>query len=393
MKRNDGERGACTSFFARIADSVLLPFALFSIYCFPSKLEQAYKQQIWKCVQDGKDNNRAGARPNRAVAAPKPVASPTRSGGSQHRGNTELQVFALKVVDLKNELKARGLPTNGRKKELRERLIEAMVSNTAGGQLERIEEQEEPKTASPKEVEFSPKQPVVVVPSAVVDIPEEPIVATEQTQEDAEMTEAVESNENDKKTPFEFATGENQNDHKTKKEEQTTIPECDSSVEKGSQVSTSRDYWMNKVKPSPVPQKAPPVRNNVPKYDSTNNLSSSGPSPLRSVVKSAIKVMGTYNQPTSDRLDDPADDESPPSSEVSSSVYSKISGTKVRELVCKISSSSLQSSASKSVGGGSALSKNLQAKKEARLARMAEIREKVGLFYDETINLQNRSPN
>jgi hypothetical protein len=114
-------------------------------------------------------------------------------------------------------------------------------------------------------------------------------------------------------------------------------------------------------------------------------------SPMKGIVKNAFKAFGTspatgpsnqqQQQPVDDNTADakPEEDISPPCSE-DSMASSKISGTKVRELVSKITSNSnYASSTSSSQGEGSrsALSKNLQAKKEARLARMAEIRGKV----------------
>ena len=68
------------------------------------------------------------------------------------------------------------------------------------------------------------------------------------------------------------------------------------------------------------------------------------------------------------------DDISPPPSEVSA--CSKSSGKSVKDMVSKFSSFSTISSASSS--SGSALSKGLKAKMNSRLARNAEIREKVG---------------
>jgi hypothetical protein len=94
-------------------------------------------------------------------------------------------------------------------------------------------------------------------------------------------------------------------------------------------------------------------------------------SPLRAFVKDAVNHMthsaqkaprmGQYNSTHGDHLSPP------PSDFTTSSTSSKISGTRVREIVSKLSTNQ----------SNSALSDKLQASKDARMARLAEMREKV----------------
>lgn len=98
-------------------------------------------------------------------------------------------------------------------------------------------------------------------------------------------------------------------------------------------------------------------------------------SPLRAFVKDAVNHMTDSSQKAKliSQISTPGDHLSPPPSDfTTSTASSKISGTKVREIVSKLSSHSGQSS--------SALSGKLQASKDARMARLAEMRGKVGCF-------------
>ncbi len=95
-------------------------------------------------------------------------------------------------------------------------------------------------------------------------------------------------------------------------------------------------------------------------------------SPLAGFVKEALKSITQSAQKSKTHCADsiPEDDISPPPSDFTSSTESsKISGPSVRELVSKLSNPS-----------NSALSKSVQAKKEARMARMAEMRGKVSRY-------------
>ena len=60
-----------------------------------------------------------------AAKAPRRAPSPTSAGGGQSL--TSAQVDGLKVVELKDELRARGLPVSGRKQVLADRLKEALA--------------------------------------------------------------------------------------------------------------------------------------------------------------------------------------------------------------------------------------------------------------------------
>mmetsp|Transcript_97615 Transcript_97615/g.146272 ORF Transcript_97615/g.146272 Transcript_97615/m.146272 type:complete len:592 (-) Transcript_97615:4-1779(-) len=314
---------------------------------------EACRKKIWNCVQaDTGSSNRVPKKLDASVNVVKPVEVPSPTKSSQHRGNAELRVFALKVVELKQELKTRGLETNGLKKDLRTRLLNAILADVESTQDQ--ENDAERQLCSPEKA--------ACVDAEVAAFPNSGD-AIQHTDDD----NMEESRVFDDSSPKVEESG-TESDHEMKRNSgQAAITDSDSSVGKSSQ--TSRDYWMNKVKPSPAPM------NETKDAKQQDPSHSSSKSPLRGVVKNAFKVFGNYGQSKAqcppDRLDDPADDISPPSSEVSN--CSKISGTKVRELVSKISGTSSYQSTQ---NGGSALSKNLQAKKEARLARMAEIREK-----------------
>jgi hypothetical protein len=107
-------------------------------------------------------------------------------------------------------------------------------------------------------------------------------------------------------------------------------------------------------------------------------------SPLAGFVKDALKSMTSSAQKANAYYSDsiPEDDISPPPSDfTSSTTSSKISGSRVRELVSKLSNPT-----------NSALSKSVQAKKEARMARMAEMRGKVrALIFDEDQRASEKS--
>jgi hypothetical protein len=349
----------------------LIPFSIYILCTYSSK---ACKKKIWYCVQqDASSRNFPCPEVVTAVDAGKPAAvgSPTKS--SQHRGNAELHVYALKVVELKQKLKSRGLETNGLKKDLRTRLLDAMLEDT--GDHDETENEAEQNIGSPDKSASETTgsdDPEVPDKSASetngIDDPEVPLPTSDgktQYLDKGQMKETSNLDDSSKKVG-DSSCGREQD--MGADPGQSTIPDSDCSVGKSSQ--TSRDYWMNKVKPSPAPK-----QDNESKDDDQSHSTSR--SPLRGLVKQAFKVFGTHGHsksqpPPPDQLDDPTDDISPPSSEASN--CSKISGTKVRELVSKIANNSNYQTTQ---NGGSALSKNLQAKKEARLARMAEIREKV----------------
>lgn len=155
-------------------------------------------------------------------------------------------------------------------------------------------------------------------------------------------------------------------------------------IEEGA--SNIKQYWKKLSKPATntniasSPMKAP-----------SSNQSATQPkkSPIRMVVKAVQKTMvapAENDEPahdlviaesksdlTDDDFDGPMSEFSEASAPTSSAPMSKAGS--VRDLVSKIQNGN--ATAGGAAATGSALSKNLQAKKEARLARMAEIRGKV----------------
>ena len=96
-----------------------------------------------------------------------------------------------------------------------------------------------------------------------------------------------------------------------------------------------------------------------------------GKSPLRVFVKDAVKHLTNSSQKARliEHISTPGDHLSPPPSDfTTSSSASKISGTRVREIVSKLTTNQPSST----------LSDKLQASKDARMARLAEMRGKVG---------------
>lgn len=106
-----------------------------------------------------------------------------------------------------------------------------------------------------------------------------------------------------------------------------------------------------------------------------------GQSPMKGIVQSAMKSITLSAQKLREHPSDsiPEDDDiSPPPSDFTSSTTS----SRVRDIVSKFSNSNPTNSAlSNPNSTNSALSKCVQAKKEARMARMAEMREKVCIAH------------
>lgn len=228
---------------------------------------------------------------------------------------------------MREECRKLGLDNKGVKKVLRARLLEHMLNDngTEGDNMaveQNVEESKETTNAIEKENENSPEES-----------------GEAKEQQDSESRMSCDSVKADHHAPTAAATNANE-----------VAPEASADSMKEEPVAATKE-----------------------KQSIVKSMS-----PMKAQLQLAAKgsVQAEYYK---DSI--PEDDISPPGSEVTtSSVASKISGTKVREIVSKLSAHKSQYSSatpSASASSGSSLLKSVQAKKEARMARMAEIREKV----------------
>lgn len=268
----------------------------------------------------------------------------------------------MKVVELKKELKARGQDTNGLKKDLRNRLINVMLE----------ESQQDNIVVSSK-------------PSA----PKEPVVAEEKMEQPKQSSDSMDiSEDSDKKIAPEKRNSLPKKNNNLPKESHTSnatsameVEQTTDSVEQSKEVkremSTTSVSSQQKMKPMAIskdPFKKPETQlKSIRETDALSPKDASKEDPVRSnetsgLTEAKLKMFTEMNKGS-----DMKEDTGPPS-EVS--FCSKASGHSVKDMVSKFSgfSSSMSSSS------GSALSKGLQAKKEARQAKIAEMRAKVRFF-------------
>jgi hypothetical protein len=308
------------------------------------------------------------------------------------KANVEFRVNAMKVAELKKELKSRGLDANGLKKDLRARLLNAIVDEPETQQSDLVVVKvESMKLGSP----MPSVENIQMGSKSLMDI-------DDKDSGDLETKDAS-------RAVIDFASMNVEKDEVISKDVQPAMNESQSKSERVSCSSTqaeadhhcpgileekpadrqmmdAKECTNNIAKPTEVPKSK---REELESSSQSSSLKRAR-SPLRGMAKNAFKVPGNSPanagsgdpmkvEPPSDMT--PEDDTSPPSSEVGSSC-SKISGSRVREIVSKMSNQQFSSTASSSQNAGStsALSKNLKAKKEARLARMAEMRGKVRIL-------------
>ena len=368
--------------------------------------------------ENSEPTNKENSAPNRKVLTavqPSPYKSPKKNNS-----NIEFKVNSMKVAELRDELKERGLPAVGKKLELRSRLLQRL--------LEESDEQQRPPSSESKKwqnVDLASPQRCehqAAIPSNQKENVTDSDVTDEATKNQTHMTNA-ESMPNECNAETETQAKEDikiidlpqevnlrPSAECTEKENRHEPPVVsDASDLPTAELNSIRDEAVGAMEYWKQLTKCTPGTMNGSHADQTNEkdgdtLAMSNRSPFRGIVKNAFKVFS--NNPSKDlpvigcnNSNDEAmtnEDVSPPCSEVSTG--SKISGVKVRDLVSKISSSS---SYQTSIGPnpaavGSALSKSVQAKKEARMAkveearkaRMAEIRSKVRIEQPNKIILQ-----
>ena len=273
----------------------------------------------------------------------------------------------MKVVELKKELKARGKDTSGLKKDLRTRLVNTMLeeikieeeqalmaqskSYCASSSESREESQrEEKKSQESKEISKESKQKSNEVDEKI------PIENTKIS---------VESQRKESFSSMQVETNSDPAEKAKETQEKDSIKLV--STEKKQELGQNKPMNIVKEHPKKTESSLSAIREMEVELSSndTNQLESQeGKSDL---TESKLKQF-SENKSGNDSNESP----SGPPSEISCS--SKVSGNSVKDMVSKFSgfSSSLSSNNS-----GSALSKGMQARKEARQAKIAEMRAKV----------------
>jgi hypothetical protein len=368
---------------------------------------------IWQCVGGQETRNEETKERAETSIAEKTNEMKNSAHQSQmishpSRVNIEFRVNAMKVVELKKELRARDIDTNGLKKQLQGRLRQAMFDEMD------TQQNEAPVPPKVESVKHAPAAKIVEAKRS-----EAPTVQKTENEKDenndAQMIDVNEVKVDEKSVAPQQITSVSQPKQieppvgksasrrdEPAVEKPLVQPESPSPmpVEKPIVVgappkqpmdqgsTTIKQYWKSFSKPAQAtaasPMKVPALANSTTKKNK---------SPIRMVVKNTQKTCTApseidisshdlmITQSKSDLSED--DFERPVSdfSAASGSASMSKSGS-VRDLVSKIQKCNTFTSTTSTTGGGStsALSKNLQAKKEARLARMAEIRGKVRLL-------------
>eukprot|EP00934_Nitzschia_sp_Nitz4_P000151 Nitzschia sp. Nitz4//scaffold26_size159584//80933//82702//NITZ4_002495-RA/size159584-snap-gene-0.39-mRNA-1//-1//CDS//3329545094//151//frame0 len=281
------------------------------------------RKQIWRCVNDVDGLQQRQAKKVKVGTSPiksnpaKTQAIGSKAMVSHNKAEVEFKVNAMKVSQMRDECNNLGVDSKGTKNELKSRILEHWLD---------VKDTVKPAVVPDPLVSSAPEPAKIHVPSATATSAVDDNGGLPTNMEDAE-----ESLENED-TPAEMAA----------------------------------------VDTAEVAESGPAEVSN---HSQTK-------SPLRGFITDVLKAAESSTKSTSSKSVDetkPDDDVSPPASEVNSNASSSVSkfpGSRVREIVSKLSSQSHHSSSTHGVSGGSALSKSVQAKKEARMARMAEIREK-----------------
>jgi hypothetical protein len=316
-------------------------------------------------------------------------SQPLPKQSTQTRSDIELKVFVMKVVELKKELKERDCDTAGLKKDLRTRLMSVM--------LEQLD-QAEPSVPSITGTSYSNTIVESIVEhkeiSATVEISKNNIPDNNNQKLEDKMVPPPPMDTSSDHIPQKCQRKESissmQVEHHSAGVEPVKTMEIEQEDKEtsGQIQNVSTSSICNES--SKIPENSVTTISEETVLSSHGNFASDGPSgfppaeqeEIPEVVAPLLKSR-TISEINEASFDD--DDISPPASEVSCS--SKASGHSVKDMVSKFSGfSSLSSSSS----GGSALSKGLQAKKEARQAKIAEMRAKVRLEKVSTYAMRYR---
>jgi len=280
------------------------------------------------------------------------------------RTDIELKVFVLKVAELKKELKSRGKDTSGLKKDLRARLISVMLEEAEKEQTkilpmankrtsqETIEESNEEEVESMDTAEEKDK--------AVVEKISYQLKTTKESQQndsttsmEVEQQSKVDAPVKEAKKQLEGEVNKISVADKTSKEKK---PENCQSVS-----DAVREESFRKAKSSQMSIKEGRISSS-----NERNQCSRESQGKKSEVLTETKMQEFSESQEDDKKGNP------PASASEVSFASKASGTSVKDMVSKFSGFSTNHSNN----NGSALSKGLQAKKEARQAKIAEMRAK-----------------
>jgi hypothetical protein len=390
--------------------------SLFSTSSILSQLLfQSCKRKIWECIDpadrqrylEKKQKKIQFGQVNRKenmlgciVAPVEPICEVHREPAklqmqttNSNRSNLEFQVNAMKVADLKKELKELGFDTGGLKKDLRSRLLQAKLDTVDSStnrtapaapkkDVEHSNFGSKPSTNSP----FFPvdsfenndndikRDGTVDVDSCNVKVPLVPDVIVEKSHKDSissmqvehHMTEISEVHRPDapQVSNHESESWKDQN-RLLLKESKSPHPTVELKSSKAATTIASNNTA------SLIGKEARVSDEEMPPANPTDS------------AKSQFEQTEAFFSTTVGTVSEDGQGISRPVSEASSAT-SKSSGKMVKDMVSKFSG--LTSISSTSSSNGSALSKGLQAKKDARLARMAEIREKVRQTRDKSDN-------
>ncbi|CAJ1928896.1 unnamed protein product [Cylindrotheca closterium] len=365
---------------------------------------------IWQCV-GGQEVNRQDSPPtctndkhSKGIPLPNSdrISNSSETKQQPNCVEIEFQVNAMKVAELRKELKRRDLETNGLKKQLQARLREAMATENTTQRAGSVPHH--PDCTSSKQPIGAEKSEASVAQQGNIKGSKESCQLSDGNDNFTEMRKV---SDQQKTGSLKSSVNSSQSSHEAKvssdevqgmvgsegveEEKWSTNSTSPKQTLEGEGASNIKQYWKKLSKPANASTVTSPIKVAM----MTHSESKKKKSPIRMVVKTVQKVLPAANDDpvqdivisdivisasnsdlTDDDFDGPISEFSETSAPLVPVQISKAGS--VRDLVSKIQKST--SSASNTTGGvegsGSALSKNLQAKKEARLARMAEIRGK-----------------
>jgi SAP domain len=318
---------------------------------------------------------------------------------NSNRSNLEFKVNAMKVADLKRELKQLGFDTGGLKKDLRSRLLQAMIDSgyasealavPAAKSLD-IETSSHPVKPSSSRAfnlvdptdAFKPPQSEVKVDSFLENGQSslQSGVIPPKCQKDSISSMQVEHHMTETTTEMSLAHPKDANLESDDLKENSPLQIKESKSEFIAQVGL-------KASNAPTMNVSSHDVSLIGKQGRVSDVEMPPANATEPARKSKIQQIEESLIVQDKKVNEELHDISPPASEASSA-SSKSSGKMVKDMVSKFSG--LTSLSSTSSSSGSALSKGLQAKKDARLARMAEIREKVRTFESNPRAMCDRS--
>jgi len=325
---------------------------------------QKCSRKIWACStdEDYKANKKARTFNMNNAESEKVVVQP--ESGDNHGKNSDLSVEelegflnAMKYRDMQLRCKEYGLFAAGNKEILRVRLFR-YLSQQAGSIGTDVLKQTEEHKATTEVLKQTEEHKATTEDEIAIDVVKVPSVEHVETKADVDikMEDAQPSIE---KAP-------------------TAMPAKE--IATSNLVEPVRVSCAGTMQPTKETTSELVVEEHVKDPSGSFSSEGAGPaipireigtkSPLRVFVKDAVKQMTHSAQKARlvGHISTPGDHLSPPPSDCTASTScSKISGTRVREIVSKLTTSQPSST----------LSNKLQASKDARMARLAEVRGKV----------------